>query len=93
MCGQEDYVYLQTPQTGVGGEGVPGWRLIPSLFPALVQGSEVPWRGKWQPTSVFLPGKSHGQSILVDYSPWGYKRVRHDLATKQQLFNELLKLP
>ena len=20
----------------------------------------VPWRGKWQPTLAFLPGKSHG---------------------------------
>ena len=23
---------------------------------------KVPWRRKWQPTPVFLPGKSHGQS-------------------------------
>ena len=22
---------------------------------------KIPWRRKWQPTSVFLPGKSHGQ--------------------------------
>jgi len=22
---------------------------------------EMPWRRKWQPTLVFLPGKSHGQ--------------------------------
>ena len=21
---------------------------------------KIPWRRKWQPTSVFLPGKSHG---------------------------------
>ena len=34
--------------------------------------------------SVFLPGKSHGQRSLVGYSPWGRKRVRHDLATQQQ---------
>ena len=32
---------------------------------------------------VFLPGKSHGQRSLASYSPWGYKRVRCDLATKQ----------
>ena len=30
--------------------------------------------------SVFLPEKSHGESSLVGYSPWGHKRVRH-LAT------------
>ena len=36
------------------------------------------------PTSVFLPGKSPGQRSPAGYSPWGCKRVRHDLATKQQ---------
>ena len=32
-----------------------------------------PWRRKWQPTPVFLPGESHGQGSLVGYSPWGHK--------------------
>ena len=40
--------------------------------------------GKWQPTPAALPGKSHGQRSLVGYSPWGHKRVRNDLVTKQQ---------
>ena len=31
-----------------------------------------PWRRKWQPTPVFLPGKSRGQRSLVGYSPWGH---------------------
>ena len=31
------------------------------------------WRRKWQPTPVFLPGKSHGQRSLVGYCPWGRK--------------------
>ena len=34
---------------------------------------KIPWRRKWQPTQVFLPGKSHGQSCLVGYSTWGCK--------------------
>ena len=35
-------------------------------------GSEDPLeRRKWQPAPVFLPGKSHGQRSLADYSPWG----------------------
>ena len=38
------------------------------------------WR-KWQPTPVFLPGKSHGQRSLVVYSPWG----RKELDTTEQL--------
>ena len=31
------------------------------------------WRRKWQPTPVFLPGKSHGWKSMVGYSPWGRK--------------------
>ena len=34
---------------------------------------KVPWRRKWQPTPVILPGKSHGQRSLVGYNPWGHK--------------------
>ena len=34
---------------------------------------KIPWRRKWQPTPVFLPGESHGQRSLVGYSPWGRK--------------------
>ena len=30
---------------------------------------KIPWRRAWQPTPVFLPGKSHGQWSLVGYSP------------------------
>ena len=30
---------------------------------------KIPWRRKWQPAPVFLPGESHGQRILVGYSP------------------------
>ena len=35
---------------------------------------KIPWR-KWQPTPVFLPGKSHGQRSLAGYSPWGCKEL------------------
>jgi len=46
---------------------------------------KIPWRRKWQPTPVFLPGKSNGQRSLVGYyGLWGHKRIGHDLATKQQ---------
>ena len=36
---------------------------------------EIPWRRKWQPTPVFLPGKFYGQRSLVGYSPWGRKEL------------------
>ena len=46
---------------------------------------KIPWRRKWQGTLVFLPGKSHRQRSLKGCSPWGHKRVAHNLATKPQL--------
>ena len=36
---------------------------------------EIPWRRKWLPTPVFLPGKSHEQWSLAGYSPWGRKEL------------------
>ena len=39
----------------------------------LISVLKIPWRSKWQPTPVLLPGKSHGQRSLVGYSPWGRK--------------------
>ena len=36
-------------------------------------GGKIPWRRKWHPIPVFLPGKSHGWRSLVGYSPWGCK--------------------
>ena len=30
---------------------------------------KIPWRRKWHPTPVFLPGKFHGQRSLEGYSP------------------------
>ena len=34
---------------------------------------KIPCKRKWQPTPVFLLGKSHGQRSLVGHSPWGCK--------------------
>ena len=41
----------------------------------------IPWRRKWQPIPVFLPGESHRQRNLADYSPWGH----NELDTTEQL--------
>ena len=48
---------------------------LPTMQETRVQslGQEDPWRRKWQPTPVFLPGKSHGQRSLVGYSLWHHK--------------------
>ena len=32
---------------------------------------KIPWRRKWQPTPVFLPGESQGQRSLVGCGLWG----------------------
>ena len=34
-----------------------------------------PWKRKWQPTSVFLPGEFHGQRSLEGNSPWSHKEL------------------
>ena len=33
------------------------------------------WRRKWQPTPVFLPGKSQGQGSLVGWRLWGHTEL------------------
>ena len=48
---------------------------------------QIPWRRKWQPTSVFLPRKSHGQRSLTGYSPLGCKEsdMTHQLNNDRSL--------
>ena len=53
--------------------------------PSSVPGAETSaGEGNGSPFPIFLPGKSHEQWSLVGYSPWGHRRVRHFLSTKQQ---------
>ena len=40
---------------------------VPSL------GRKIPWRRKWHPTPVLLPGESHAQRSMAGCSPWGRK--------------------
>ena len=48
--------------------------ILPSFgHQLLLSVSLTNWRRKWQPPSVFVPGKSHGQRSLMGYSPWGRK--------------------
>ena len=54
---------------------------------------KVPWRRKWQPTPVFLPGKSHVQRSLVGYSRKGCKEsdMTEQLSTHILLCNAFNK--
>ena len=44
---------------------------------------KIPWRRKWLPPPVFLPGESHEQRSLASYSPQRHK----ELDTTKQLSN------
>ena len=43
---------------------------------------KIPWRRKWQPTPVFLPGQSPGQRSLPGHSPRGGKGSTEWLSTR-----------
>ena len=38
-------------------------------------GQEDPWRRKWQPTPVLLPGEFHGQRSLASCNLWDCKEL------------------
>ena len=54
---------------------------------------KIPWRSKWQPTPVFLPGEFHGQSSLTGYSPWGRKDLDTTEATYRTCMLEEQRVP
>ena len=74
---ESSHLYLGLPRWPSGKESTCQCRRR-GFYPWV---GKIPWRRKWQPTPVFLPGKSHGQRGLVGYSPWGH-RVRHDQVTE-----------
>ena len=51
--------------------------ILPGMWETWVWslGQEDPWRRKWQPTPVLLPGESHGGRSLVGDSLWGRKEL------------------
>jgi len=54
---------VKNPPTNAGDTGDVG-----SINP---WARKIPRRRKWQPTPVFLPGKSQRQRSLLGCSPWG----------------------
>ena len=63
-------MYMDFPDFPGGSDGKASAYNVGDL--GSIPGS-FPWRRKWQPTPVFLPGKSHGWRSLVGYSSWGRK--------------------
>ena len=58
------------------------WATSLSLF------TFMPWRRKWQPTPVFLPGESQGRGSLVGCYLWGCTESDTTEATQQQQQHE-----
>ena len=59
---------------------------------SLIPGSKIPWRRKWQPTPVFLHGRSHGKRTLVGYSPWGHKESQTQLSNWTTSYEKILSV-
>ena len=86
-------IELRPPALGVWSVSHWTTREIPEIFKLssaemekavdreVIERLEIKWRRKWQPTPVFLPGKSHGRWSLVGCSPWG----REESDTTEQL--------
>ena len=53
---------------------------------------KIPWRRKWQPISVFMPGKSHGQRSLASYGPWGHRESDMTEYNTQYIFAYMLSI-
>ena len=58
---------------------------LPAMWETQV--GKTPWRKKWQPTPVLLPGKFLGQRSLVGYSPWDH----HESHMTEQLHFKKMK--
>ena len=55
---------------------------------------KIPWRRKWQPAPVVLPGESHGQRRLLGDSPKGLKEsdVTERLSTHMGAKNKCVQI-
>ena len=68
------------------------WYTRPGFNPWV---GKIPWRRKWLPTPVSLPGKSHGQRSLAGYTPWDHEQLDTTewLHTHTHTHTHTLKIP
>ena len=52
---------------------------------------KIPWRRKWQPPPVFLPGEFHGQRSLTGYSLWFFKNSTWLTNTHSNMYMQFLR--
>ena len=63
---------------------------LPANAGDIRQPGSIPGSGRaWQPTSVFLPGKFHGQRSLAGYSSWICKEL--DMTLLSGFLNSTLR--
>ena len=74
---------IPAPISGCSVLSLFGGRILKENVLFCIGFGKIPWRMKWQPTPIFLPGKPQGQQSLAACL-WGLKRVGQDWATKQQ---------
>ena len=54
----------------------------------------IPWRRKWLPTLVFLPGEFHGQRNLVSYNTWGHRESDISMGSQRVRYSkEMPRVP
>ena len=75
---QLSYPYMTTGKTIASTRQTFVGKVMSLFFNML---SRLVQRRQWHPTSVLLPGKSHGRGSLVGCSPWG----RYESDTTEQL--------
>ena len=54
---------------------------------------KIPWRRKWRPTPVFLPGTSRGRRSLESSSPWGRRESDTTELAQKAAKNDKLRNP
>ena len=98
---EEHRVRVWEWEIGVGGLGVSTLGIVQTVknLPAMWETQfdswtgKIPWRRKWQPTSVFLPGEFHGQRRLAGSRSWDCRET--DMTERRTLshsFTELWKI-
>ena len=71
--GNQSWIFTGSADAGIPlwlrqGVGLQCWR--PMFNPWV---GKISWRRIWQPTPVFLPGRSHGWRSMAGYISWGHK--------------------
>ena len=76
------YLCLRGPKLGFPGGSVVKNSPASAGDAGSIRVGKMPWRRKWYPTPVLLPGESHGQKSLEGYSPGVSKsRTRQSMHT------------